>query len=225
MNDRQSSHLPYAHKLFAYCLTKIDHLSFSWSTDPASPLGHITWHQILSILTAAASAVAFLHALDFFHGDVRSPNIRLDPVDATRQPKIVGNILVSCVDAYNIASGTAAAVAAEGNVALGTVRWSAPEVLALRRPCKSGDVWAFGIMLLECYMRKRPFFAITDSYLTINLVNPRTDENLDLKIPDDCPGVLWGNCFVLFTRAECTQMCLDQYVLQGIFLHSYALYD
>ncbi|KAJ6226384.1 serine/threonine-protein kinase tnni3k-related [Anaeramoeba flamelloides] len=93
-----------------------------------------------------AKGIQYLHAKNFVHRDLKTPNVLLD---GSRIAKITDFGLSKTMDVSSTFSN---------NTIVGTPRWMAPELLrAERNYTNKVDIYAFGIMLWELSTRRTPF--------------------------------------------------------------------
>ncbi len=98
--------------------------------------------QVITVFRHIARGLAYLHSQDIIHGDIKPKNILMFP-NFTAQ--ITDFTLTSFQDRVQ-------------ETAFGSLFWRAPESLCQEPLRKPGDVWSFGMMLLDmvhgcCYMK------------------------------------------------------------------------
>ncbi|KAG8909419.1 hypothetical protein FRC01_006954, partial [Tulasnella sp. 417] len=101
----------------------------------------------LTVLIGVAQAVAYLHKCDVVHADLKLDNVLLTSDGEAR--------LTDFGLAKALAPNYATSRSMKG---AGSVHWQAPEVLAGEPRSKPGDVWGFGMMIVELLTRKPPFW-------------------------------------------------------------------
>ncbi|XP_044964202.1 putative kinase-like protein TMKL1 [Hordeum vulgare subsp. vulgare] len=110
----------------------------------------LTWPRRHKIALGAARALAYLHEsrhgdAPVVHGNVRSSNVLVDEyfVPRVTEYAVVGRLLVP-----SAAEAVLSAAKSDG--------YCAPELLAMKRCAPRTDVYAFGILLLELLMGRKP---------------------------------------------------------------------
>ncbi|KAL6777670.1 ROC104 [Auxenochlorella protothecoides x Auxenochlorella symbiontica] len=128
--------------------------SAKWSAD-------VTHRALLRTAQEVAKGMAYIHSHDIVHGDLKPANVLLTTHRVDRRGYVAK---VADFGLVRNAGGCGAAGAgglaglpgsqagrAGGGVALGTVAYAAPEVIAGGPATTASDVFAFGIMLWEMY--------------------------------------------------------------------------
>jgi NitT/TauT family transport system substrate-binding protein len=110
----------------------------------------LSWSQRGGIALDVARGLSYLHALDYIHCDLKSPNILLSN---TRTPE-------AKVADFGLAKK---AVMGQSKRVRGSIPWMAPELLQGEAPTKSSDVYSFGIILNELCSRAVPYQDICDT--------------------------------------------------------------
>lgn len=132
--------------------------------DPQMPL---PYELLLHLATQAAQGVNFLHESNppIIHRDLKSHNILLDDKYNAK----ISDFGLTRFKEVNKTSGNARVES------LGTVFWSAPEVLSGNPHTEKADCYSFGVILWEMFHR-------TDPYPGMDLVNVAMDVmNKDLR--------------------------------------------
>ncbi|XP_021903992.1 probable LRR receptor-like serine/threonine-protein kinase At3g47570 isoform X1 [Carica papaya] len=138
---------------------------------------HLHILQRLNIAIDVASALAYLHfhcQPPIVHSDIKPSNVLLDD-------EMIGHVgdfglarFLPQETSQNISSNSASYTGI-----LGTTGYTAPEYAMGIKPSTSGDVYSFGILILEIFTGKRPTNEIfKDGFNLHNFVTPALAENL-----------------------------------------------
>ena len=153
-----------------------------------------------------ANALAYMHANQLGHFDLKSPNVLLEISSSGRARAVlcdVGHVALAGISHHT-------------RPRVGTFGWAAPELLRVDEPRVSvqADVWSFGVLAWEISVKQQPWRGIKPALViaavgyggsTPQAVEGVTmDENSDLKL-------LVDSCFA-FDSAMRPQMTaiLDQ---------------
>ncbi|KAG9031333.1 hypothetical protein FRB95_002831 [Tulasnella sp. JGI-2019a] len=101
-------------------------------------------------ITGIASGLAYLHANNVIHGDMKASNVLLD---GELNPKI-------CDFGLTKVMHTEYALTSAGLKGFGTIRWMSPELLTEESSAvktTAGDVYAFGMTIFEILSAQSPF--------------------------------------------------------------------
>jgi serine/threonine protein kinase len=127
-----------------------------------------------------ASGMAELHAKRIIHRDLKSNNVLID--DQYRP--VICDFGTACFfDEVNTAPRT-----------IGTIQWSAPEILGAQPYTEKVDVYSFGVLLYELLTEHIPFREVPP----IQVVRLVKDRGKRPELPVDCPrplAELIGECW------------------------------
>jgi serine/threonine protein kinase len=112
--------------------------------------GPLPPERVAAIATGLADALAYLHARGVVHRDVKPANVFVDEHDATR------------LTDFGIARVAGAASLTATGFTMGTARYLAPEQLDGGEVTPAVDVYALGLVMIEC-LSARPAFAGTNA--------------------------------------------------------------
>ncbi|KAL6047965.1 Serine/threonine protein kinase, catalytic domain containing protein, variant 2 [Balamuthia mandrillaris] len=115
----------------------------------------------------AARGLHFLHEGNIIHRDVKSLNLLLDQD---------WNIKVSDFGLTNVKDK----LKTKGEEQLGSIFWTAPEVLEHGEYSKASDVYSFGIVLWEILSRKDPYEGMSPTAVAVGVLR----DNLRPEIPE-----------------------------------------
>lgn len=132
------------------------------------------------IIYGIAHAMAYLHEHDIIHRDLKPDNILLTD---KMEPKICDFGFSKCIEQRktNISNSEI--------VFKGTPLYSAPEVFFKNKYSKSGDVYAFGMLVYELYSIEPPFKNCTFEELCINIANGVKPE-FDISFPEEYKSLI-----------------------------------
>ena len=131
----------------------------------------LTWPRRHKVALGAARALAYLHAAQGeAHGNVRSSNVLVDDLFVARLAEhAVDRLLVPAA-----AEAVLAAAKADG--------YKAPELHSMRRCSARTDVFAFGILLLELLMGRKPAADLPAAVKVAVLEETALEEVLDAEL-------------------------------------------
>lgn len=166
----------------------------------------IAWSIKIRIVRDVSSGMAYLHEQEFVHTGIKCANILLDEdfngkIADFGNARFIGNITVTV---------------STTNLKIGTLLYSPPEAFqSTPKKEMESDVWSYGIMTFEIcaekerdleYSTKRlpypPGMSILNvaAKLCIDKDSPINQEQIEQKIPADCPQIL------LQTMKECCKI-------------------
>jgi Protein kinase domain len=114
------------------------------------------WRRGRKIAIDVAKGLCFLHARRIVHFDLKSPNILLAR-DGTAK---IGDVGMARILAREYVTGV-----------IGTLSWSAPEMLWGAKCTEKADIYSYGIVLWEICTGERPI----------------RGQLRDVKVPEECP--------------------------------------
>jgi len=105
--------------------------------------------QRLTCVREVASALDCLHSSCIIHGDIKSLNVLLTTSGTAKLCDFGG--------AVQLLSSIASSVSAGSRNSATTLAWCAPELFTGDSKCAATDMYAFGILMWECYTQEVPF--------------------------------------------------------------------
>lgn len=147
-------------------------------------------------LVHIARAMAFLHAEHVVHGDLKSLNVlisddmiakladfgattRVGPV--TREP--LADPLAASIDEDRDGSTAQLNSSDEVMAQIGTVAWTAPELLDGAKPSPASDVYSFGILAWEVMTQLLPYRGLSQYMVVLGVGAGRLRPSLDALLP------------------------------------------
>jgi len=130
------------------------------------------------IALGIARGVEHLHTYNVVHRDLAARNVLLVPMSGDDvQPKVADFGMSAAVDDVEATQLTVSEV--------GPLRWMAPEQLNKRAYSAHSDVYSFGCVIFEIYMRQRPWNELTTLKQTVEAVvrGDRPKFSAKCKIP------------------------------------------
>ncbi|CAM9099021.1 unnamed protein product [Pylaiella littoralis] len=130
------------------------------------------------IVRDICSGLAFLHAENFVHGDLKSANVLFDAKGRAKIADLGTSLWTQCtsrVATYSSRPG-----------GLMSLPWAAPEVLRRQGATSKSDVYSFGVVLWECLSRRVPWEDVTD----VKLLSSSVKRGERPAVPEDAPADL-----------------------------------
>jgi serine/threonine protein kinase len=103
----------------------------------------------LHVARGVAAALAFVHAQQAMHRDIKSANVLLGDGGGVKVTDFGTARLMTTLSASNLTAN------------VGTAQWTAPEVLTGGAYDTCADVYSFGILLWELYAQQVPYAALS----------------------------------------------------------------
>ncbi len=120
-----------------------------------------------------AEVVACLHDADIVHGDLKPGNIRFDPAGACFLLDL--GLARHHVSVRQSSTLRASIASVTGEKIAGTLEFMAPEVMSGKRPARTADVYALGVILHTQLCGRPPAFGVSPAELNPFLPPGMTD--------------------------------------------------
>jgi serine/threonine protein kinase len=120
--------------------------SLVYSTDAYGPAPPLTPLLTIQLAGDIANGLAHMHSLDILHGDIKSPNVLVDPRTKNRP------VARLCDFGH-----AAVRIGPRPQRRMCTFGWASPESLRDAETDKSSDVWSWGVVCWEMYVREVPW--------------------------------------------------------------------
>lgn len=144
----------------------------------------LPWHTVLSMLADAARGMHYLHTSKptVLHRDLKSLNLLVD--EFWRVKVCDFGLSTVCWDGSGCGSEGLDKVCEDNpQSGIGTLCWTAPEVLEGGSFTKKADVYSFGIILWECATRCKPYEGVP----SFKVIYSVCTENERPHVPPDLP--------------------------------------
>lgn len=135
----------------------------------------LSWAEKRRVACEVAAGMMYLHTQGVVHRDLKSQNVLLTEALTAK---------VADFGLSRIASHTATTM-----TGVGTIAWTAPEVLLQERQGFPCDVWSFGVICWELLQEDVPYGDIAPGAVVLGVVQRKLALPLD-RIPVDAPPVL-----------------------------------
>lgn len=142
---------------------------YSYLQDKSNPM---PFQLQLQMAVDTARGMNFLHKSNIIHRDIKSGNLL---VTEHLQVKICDFGISRHVNAQNTMT-----------TSLGTVPWTAPEMLRGERYSKKVDCYSFGVCLWELVTRRVPYDGVQSVRIITSVIN-----GMRPQIPEDCPALFY----------------------------------
>ncbi|UCC43107.1 MAG: tetratricopeptide repeat protein [Candidatus Zixiibacteriota bacterium] len=144
-------------------------------------IGRPPINQALNILSAIATVLEFLRAVELVHGDLKPENVFLPPDWKCLDSRPAKHVKLS-----DFSLGKRFAESDNIRLGLGTVGFMAPETIADGRANHQSDLFALGIIAYQLLSGHHPFM---DGACEPVTVSSRTREDPEIPLADFCPGI------------------------------------
>ncbi|KAJ3570019.1 hypothetical protein NP233_g4676 [Leucocoprinus birnbaumii] len=149
--------------------------------DLSSYLERFPRNPRLPLVYDVVSGLTYLHESKIIHGDLKAKNVLVSNS---------GRALLADFGLSHVAMSTGLLTT---RISQGTMRWTAPELLAddsedYIPPTKESDIWSLGCLLYEAFTRKLPFHQYSNDFRILTAIvksreiplrPPKTDDPLD----------------------------------------------
>ncbi|KAF5324648.1 hypothetical protein D9611_004380 [Ephemerocybe angulata] len=137
----------------------------------------------LKLLSEISEGLAYLHAKDIVHGDLRGANVLISEDGVARLSDFgLSKFLEDCNKGLTSASSI-------------NPRWFAPEILKEKPLSKESDIWSLGMTFLELLTGQQPFSHIIHDFNVMNEISKYRTPNRPTSEPAVSAGLndaLWG---------------------------------
>ncbi|KZV94404.1 WD40 repeat-like protein [Exidia glandulosa HHB12029] len=142
----------------------------------------------MKLLAQVAAGLAYLHAHNFAHGDIKASNILVK--GGVAQLGDFGFSIIAADRSSNTSSH------------LGTARWFAPESLREHaHRTQEADMWALGCVILEMRTLLVPYHRVPDAAVPLAILKDRPFER-----PSDVHPSLWSMAEACWSRSPKTRI-------------------
>eukprot|EP01119_Soliformovum_irregulare_P024948 TRINITY_DN9083_c0_g1_i1.p1 TRINITY_DN9083_c0_g1~~TRINITY_DN9083_c0_g1_i1.p1 ORF type:complete len:738 (-),score=215.19 TRINITY_DN9083_c0_g1_i1:14-1966(-) len=158
----------------------------------------INWIMTLKFALDIARGMTYLHSCNVIHRDLKSSNLLV----ASLSPDAEANVKITDFGISRIVDRTRTGFVRTMTRDVGTILWSAPEVLKREKYTEKADVYSFGVIFWELVARyyaktyKSPYSEIQH----VRDVRKSITGGVQLQIPNDCPAdvrILLKECWNL----------------------------
>jgi serine/threonine protein kinase len=130
----------------------------------------------LKLALDVAEGMAHLHAKNIIHGDLKPGNLLIRQLKGPGQVQVVvSDFGLSSISCVTLCSATMAAQVMQSSSTGLSLWYSPPELLdnSISKKAKSGDVYAFGIILFEILTGQHPYIMSHYEWLQKNVLEGR----------------------------------------------------
>ena len=152
----------------------VDRVLYRGNSDKDATLELLTEARALAIAVGIARALAYLHSRvpPVAHGDIKSANVLLD---------IHGTPLLADFGLARTAIASLGIISVGG---IGTMAWLAPELFDDYPPSAASDMYSFGCLLYELFVRTRPWAGCTPAVIVGAVSRGRRPELPPTVLPE-----------------------------------------
>ena len=148
--------------------------------DAAIGPGGLPLDALVNYASQIAAAVGHAHDRGLLHRDLKSANVMLTP---DGRIKVLDFGLAAPIGRRASELSQSHASLAAGEPVAGTLPYMAPELLLAKPPGPRSDIWAFGVLLYEMAIGRRPFEGTTGFELCAAILS-REPAPLPDRVPD-----------------------------------------
>eukprot|EP00052_Salpingoeca_macrocollata_P026562 m.247258 g.247258 ORF g.247258 m.247258 type:complete len:1160 (-) comp22595_c3_seq2:28-3507(-) len=143
----------------------------------------LSWSKRMGFALDVAQGVKYLHSRDFLHRDIKSANLLVSAQWCVRLSDFGTARILSQIEKSNSSAHTHGALTSRDMTrGVGTLLWTAPEILSMQSYGLPVDVYSFGCVLYELATRKLPWQEETSNFALIQKV----ESGLRPRVPEDC---------------------------------------
>lgn len=143
----------------------------------------LPWRIVLSMLSDAARGMHYLHTCkpSVLHRDLKSLNLLVDEFLRVKVSDF--GLSTVCKDEHD-KQGSLARIGESSHFEVGSLCWTAPEVLEGDSFTTKSDVYSFGIILWECATRCEPYDGIPSFKVIYSVCTDSERPKIPLGLPD-----------------------------------------